>query len=133
MARDRLALALSVDRQADVELQGIAPDESSVELVIQRCRDVLWQRPSQHWQPQVLGRRARRVGGCLMIGVAGDSAVVEDEQAVGATANCELFHFTAERGLLDAGQLSVGECAQSNRGDTKKIVQLSANPERTAV
>lgn len=54
-----------------------------------------------------------------MIWVAGNAAIVEHHQAISLRALRELFHFAAQHRLFGVRQLTVGECAQSNGGNSK--------------
>jgi len=79
---NRGELSGTINGDGNVELVVVSSEEGGAELVVERVGDLRRDGPCDDGYPERRRCQARGVGGVLVVGVAGDAAVVEDEQLV---------------------------------------------------
>jgi hypothetical protein len=89
MAGHRRELTGAVDGEHDVDLGVVAADERSAVLLPEHGRDVVGDGPAEDRDAELPSRNDRSVGRALVVGVAGDPAVVEGQQRVRVVGDSE--------------------------------------------
>jgi len=100
-----------------VDLVSGPADERGAELRVQRCRYSLFNGPGQDREPSAPGKQ--RGGACclLVVEVAGDPALVEDQQQARVRSCCGLLDVPAEPFGRFVGQGAVGVVKQFDVAD----------------
>lgn len=114
-------LAGSVHGHLDVELVVGSPDEAGSELTVEDVGHPGRDGPGQNLQVQVLGAPQSGVGGPSVVGVAGDTAVVEHEESRARDLPCQPDHVGAEVVESDGVEGAIGIAEKLDPGDAERV------------
>ena len=107
-----MELVTAVNRHDNVDLISSASNESGVKLVVQQTGDRLRKGPGKGRKIEAIGRFERGLGGLVVVGMASDTGVVEDQEQFGPVLAHGNHHEIGKLGHVDLREAAIGVIEQ---------------------